>query len=140
MTPQPTIEQIAELDQHVTKLKSHIQQVKNDAFKVIADCESMSITLASHPAPSPCVQCLEEDRVSMMEHDAAIAAQAREKVLDEVKQYADTCIWVGDDCCPGKMNDQEESDCDGCSYVDYPNNADICEKIISLRRTEGGDE
>jgi len=61
------------------------------------------------------------------------AAQAREKVLEEVKKYCDTCVWVEDDCCPGKMNDKEDSDCDVCSYVDYPNNADICEKIGSLR-------
>ena len=65
------------------------------------------------------------------EHDAAI----RNATLDEVKKYADTCIWIDDDCCPGKMNEKEESDCDGCSYIDYPNNADICEKIESLRTT-----
>ena len=64
--------------------------------------------------------------------DEKIAA-AREGVLNKIKEYADTCIWVDDDCCPGKMNDKEYSDCDGCGYVDYPNNADICEKIESLR-------
>lgn len=68
---------------------------------------------------------------SLQEHDTAI----RNATLDDVKQYADTCVWVGDYCCPGKINDKEESDCDGCSYVDYPNNADICEKIESLRST-----
>ena len=71
------------------------------------------------------------------QHDAAI----RNQTLDEVKRYADTCIWIDDDCCPGKMNDKEESDCDGCSYNDYPNNADICEKIESLRTAQhNGDD
>lgn len=66
----------------------------------------------------------------LIPHDTAI----RNATLDEVKQYADTCIWIDDDCCPGKMNEGDGSDCDGCSYVDYPNNADICEKIESLRK------
>ena len=64
--------------------------------------------------------------------DEKIAA-ARDGVLNKVKEYADTCIWIDDDCCPGKMKNKEYSDCDGCEYIDYPNNADICEKIESLR-------
>ena len=85
MTPQPTIEQIVELDQHVTKLKAHIQQVKNDAFKVIADCESMSITLASRPAPSPSEQCNTESfRAIIKQNRAEAAAQARD---DMAKEY-----------------------------------------------------
>jgi len=44
---------------------------------------------ASRPAPSPCVQCLEEDRVSMMEHDAAIAAQARDKLFEAIRAERD---------------------------------------------------
>jgi hypothetical protein len=72
---------------------------------------------ASHPAPSPCVQCLEEDRVSMMEHDAAIAAQAREKVLDELLRWSK------------KLKRRDYGLMHDCFH----------KKIESLRRT-GGDE
>ena len=82
MTPQPTIEQIGELDQHVTKLKSHIQQVKNDAFKVIADCESMSITLASRPAPASCAWKL-DDVYGMYETGCGNAFECIEGDIEE---------------------------------------------------------
>lgn len=54
-------------------------------------------------ATSPCVQCLEEDRVSMMEHDAAIAAQAREDEINRIISILEGYRFGLDypDCPPG---------------------------------------
>ncbi len=86
----------------------------------------------SHPTqiPAPCPQH------QIWQHcpvAGEISHKARDDMLNKIKAYADTCIFVDEWDCPGKMNDKEEFDCDGCSYVDYPNNTDICEKIESLR-------
>ena len=123
--------------------------ITEDQIKTICDIiemqhknsERMKEILRSRPLPHTSSTEAPKRKSSVVEditfEGAAIVQAARREernaTLDDVKKYADTCIWIGDDCCPGKMNEKEESDCDGCSYVDYPNNADICEKIESLR-------
>ena len=96
----------------------------------------ISIAVNDRSRPTPSAYAKETKGMSeneydqwMIKHDTAI----RNATLDDVKQYADTCIWIDDECCPDILNGKEDSDCDGCSYVNYPNNADIREKIISLR-------
>jgi len=38
----------AQQPEQIEQLKKHLQQLKNDGFKVIADCESLSIALPAH--------------------------------------------------------------------------------------------
>jgi len=71
----------------------------------------------------------------LTEHDAIIAAQAREKVLGEIKESLMTCSFYdemisGEGGCLGQRNG--EPSCDGCSYFEIDGNQ-IKNTIQSLR-------
>jgi hypothetical protein len=104
----------AQQPEQIEQLKKHLQQLKNDGFKVIADCESLSIVLASRPhtpAPEQCVYWGKKDgknRCSLLMPDPALYVEltdaikseaARTATLAENKRVLDAfCDYIEGEC------------------------------------------
>ena len=76
-----------------------------------------------------------ENGCPLYEHDAAIAAQAREDVLKQISESLETCAFYdemisGEGGCLGNRNGERE--CDGCSYFEIDGNQ-LRATIESLR-------
>jgi len=60
----------------------NIQPIANRRMAIINEIRSRP-----HTSTPDCVKCLEEDKITMLEHDTTIRKEERERVLDELLSY-----------------------------------------------------
>ena len=102
------IETVVELNETIRKLKRHLQELKGVSLKVVSDCESLSITLASNkakqnipptPEEEPCRNCpyaiLCSECKPRKEHDDSIYNTALDDVREALSyiRFQDEDTW-----------------------------------------------